>query len=308
METILKVQDLVKHFKEIKAVDCLSFSVIKGEIFGLLGPNASGKSTTIRILLSLIKSDSGTIQLFGEPVSERNYRVRKKMGALIERPDFYNYLSAFENLEFLAGISGVRISRKEILEKLEWVGLSSFAKMKVRIFSHGMKQRLGIAQAMLNNPEFLVLDEPANGLDPHGVVDIRNLIMKLSRENGMTILLSSHILKEIELIADSLVVIHRGKSIAMGNMKELLDKNNQYVKISVSNLERSVLILNEHGIKDIRITGPGEIMVHMVNAHSGKINDILVKSGIDVRALIPVFTLEDYYFQLTENALENNNL
>lgn len=307
MEKILKVQDLVKNFGKIKAVDELSFSVEKGEIFGLLGPNGSGKSTTLRILLSLIKPDSGKIFLFGEPLSSKNYRLRERIGTLIERPDFYHYLTAFKNLEILSRISGKKISKGMIYEKLDMVGLRKFADRNVRIFSHGMKQRLGIAQALLQDSELIILDEPANGLDPHGVVDIRNIIIQLSRKKGITILLSSHILQEVELIADKMVVMHQGKAIAEGKVNELLEGKECNIKIDVDDKDRSVAILTSLGIRDIKINERGELIMNPGSLNSAFINDNLVKEGIRVKALIPARTLEEYFLKITENVLESNS-
>ncbi len=306
MDQVLRVQNLVKSYGNIKAVNNLTFTVNKGEIFGLLGPNGSGKSTTIRILLSLVKKDSGEIFLFNEPVTPAGYRLREKIGALAERPNFYEYLSAYENLKILAELSAKKIQPDEIVEKIKWVGLSDFTNRKVRIFSQGMKQRLGIAQALLNNPELIILDEPANGLDPHGIIEIRKIILNLSRKQGITIVLSSHILKEIEIIADRMAVMHHGKAIAEGNVKELLAGKGSQIKFRVNLPEKAAEVLSERGIKNVVINDYGELVVKTDDYGPGEINKYLVNAGVEVTAINPVRSLEDFYLQLTDYALESD--
>ncbi|HLF33535.1 MAG TPA: ABC transporter ATP-binding protein [Cyclobacteriaceae bacterium] len=307
MEEILKVWELVKYYRNVRALNGLSFTVNRGEIFGLLGPNGSGKSTTLRILVSLVHPDSGYVQMFGmkDPVN-RDSSLRKRIGALIERPDFYNYLTAFQNLRLLANISGNKITCESIRQKLDWVGLNEFADRKVRIFSHGMKQRLGIAQALINDPEFLILDEPANGLDPHGIIDIRNIILKLRWEKGITIMLSSHILREVELIADRMVVMHRGAAVAEGNVTDLLSGKNPLLRLSVDNTELAIQILKSNGISDIQVDENGELIVRPLLISPGMMNKFLVTGGIEVKSLVAVRSLEDYYLQITGNVPESH--
>ena len=175
-ENIIEIKNLSKSFKELKAVNNLSLNVFKGDVFGFLGPNGAGKSTTIRMLLSLINPTSGDIKIFGKPLKEKRLEILKKIGAIVEKPDFYSFLSAYKNLEILGRLSETDVSRKRIMELLELVGLEKRFKSKVKTFSHGMKQRLGIAQALLHDPELIILDEPTTGLDPQGMKEIRDLI------------------------------------------------------------------------------------------------------------------------------------
>src|ERR1700693_5849908 len=203
MSSIVTVSNISKHFKEIKAVDDLSFSINEGDIYGFLGQNGAGKSTTIRMLLTLIEPTNGQIEIFGLNLKKHRKKILKQIGAIIERPDTYKYLTALDNLQIFATMSGIRLSDKQLLDHLDKVGLAERAKSKVKTYSQGMKQRLGIAIALVNVPELIILDEPMNGLDPQGIVDIRNLILHLSREMKKTLLVSSHLLTEMELIADS---------------------------------------------------------------------------------------------------------
>lgn len=211
--TILEVENLSKNFKELIAVDDLSFSVPKGEIYGFLGQNGAGKSTTIRMLLTLVHPNSGSIRFFGKELNTNRRSILKNVGAIIEKPDLYKYLTAVQNLKIMARLNGMHISREKLLERLAQVGLDDRADSKIKTFSQGMKQRLGIACALINDPQLVILDEPVNGLDPHGIADMRNLILHLSKNEGKTIVISSHLLPEIELIADSMLIIDKGKKL-----------------------------------------------------------------------------------------------
>ncbi len=221
-EVILSIINLSKSFGKRKAVDNLSFDIREGEIFGFLGPNGAGKSTAIRSMLSLIKPDEGDIEIFNKSVRKYHNSALQKVGALVERPDFYDYLSAYRNLSILATMDDV--SKKRIDEVLEIVGLTDRREDKVKAYSQGMKQRLGIAQALLSNPKLLILDEPTNGLDPRGMKEVRDLIRKLSQE-GITILLSSHILHEVEQVCTTMAIINLGKLIKIGSVHDLLNES-----------------------------------------------------------------------------------
>ncbi len=188
-DKIIEVNSLTKTFKDLKAVNSLNLNVLEGDVFGFLGPNGAGKSTTIRMLLSLIKPTEGSIKLFGKPLGKNRIEILKKVGAIVEKPDFYGYLSAYKNLEILGKISGKEISKNRIMEVLELVGLSKRYKSKVKTFSHGMKQRLGLGQALLHDPDLIILDEPTTGLDPQGMKEIRDLILHLSKDQKKTIFL-----------------------------------------------------------------------------------------------------------------------
>ncbi len=218
MSIILSVKNLTKNFNEIKAVNDLSFSVEEGQVYGFLGQNGAGKSTTIRMLLTLIKPSSGNIEIFGLNLQKHRNEILRQVGAIIERPDLYKYLTALENLRIFAAMSGVKVSEKKLMEQLEMVGLAARAHSKVKTYSQGMKQRLGIATALVHDPQLVILDEPTNGLDPQGIADVRNLILQLSKEKNKTLLISSHLLSEIELIADSMIIIDKGKKIVEGKV------------------------------------------------------------------------------------------
>ena len=223
MSTIVTVKNLTKNFKDIKAVNNLSFSVEQGQVYGFLGQNGAGKSTTIRMLLTLIKPTSGSIEIFGLNLEKHRKEVLKQIGAIIERPDLYKYLTALENLRIFAAMSGVKVSEKKLLEQLNMVGLAERAHSKVKTYSQGMKQRLGIATALVHDPQLVILDEPTNGLDPQGIADVRNLIFRLSREMNKTLMISSHLLSEVELIADSMIIIDKGKKVVEGKVNDLFD-------------------------------------------------------------------------------------
>src|SRR5215210_9387426 len=222
MQSIIKVTNLSKHFKDIAAVDNLSFTVDEGDIYGFLGQNGAGKSTTIRMLLTLIAPSQGEIEMFGMNLFTHRKEILKQTGAVIEKPDVYKYLSAYENLQLFSKISGGNVLTKaQLLDRLETVGLKDRAFSKVKTFSQGMKQRLGIAIALVHHPKLIILDEPTNGLDPQGIADMRNLILHLSRHLKKTVLVSSHLLSEIEQVATRMLIVDHGKKIIEGNVNEL---------------------------------------------------------------------------------------
>jgi len=242
-EKVIEISSLSKRFKDLLAVDELDLNVNKGDVFGFLGPNGAGKSTTIRMILSLISPTSGTINIFGKSLLDNRKEILTNIGAIVEKPDFYLYLPAVKNLEILAKISGKEVSSRRIMELLELVGLKDRANSKVKTYSHGMKQRLGIAQTLLHDPELIILDEPTTGLDPQGMKEIRDLIIRLSKEENKTIFLSSHILSEIELVANRMIIINKGKKIVEGEVNKLLNSNKLKVTIEVENVDSARNIL-----------------------------------------------------------------
>ena len=231
MAAVIQVRELTKSFNEIKAVNNLSFTVEQGLVYGFIGQNGAGKSTTIRLLLTLVAPLSGQIEIFGQPLAQNRNAILRNIGALIERPDLYNYLTAFENLKLFAALSGVKINKNYLMNQLQQVGLEARADSKVKTFSQGMKQRLGIAIALVHNPELIILDEPMNGLDPQGIADIRQLILNLRRQQGKTIFVSSHLLSEVEQIADSLLIIHKGEKVIEGTVQDLLNPEESMVEV-----------------------------------------------------------------------------
>ncbi len=296
---ILEIKNLQKKFGNFNALTNISFNVYEGDIFGFLGPNGSGKSTTIRCILSLIKQDAGLINIFGKKIKENRKEILSKIGCIIEKPDFYKYMSAKKNLEIFSRISGISVSKNKIYEMLEFVGLSSREKDKVKGFSHGMKQRLGIAYTLLHNPDLIILDEPTTGLDPQGIVEIRNLILRLNKEENKTILLSSHQLSEIELIANRMVIINKGEKIIEGNVSELLNNEEILVEFNVNDINSSMEILKNHYDKMIiRKTGSNQIEVVTNSQSITKINNLFVMNDINVKSIIPKRKLEDYYMKI----------
>ncbi len=219
MEYIVRTENLSKHFGQEKAVSGLEMKIPKGEIYGFLGPNGAGKTTTIRMLLGLMKPDSGRIEIFQKDLKKERLNILGRVGSLVESPSYYPHLTAKENLEAMRKILGV--PKQRIAEVLEIVRLTDAGDKKVKGFSLGMKQRLGIAASLLNNPELLILDEPTNGLDPSGIIEIRNLIKSLPSECGMTVLISSHLLSEIDQMATTVGIVTKGKMIFQDSIIQL---------------------------------------------------------------------------------------
>ncbi len=300
-EKIIEVVNLSKHFKDLKAVDNLELNVFKGDVFGFLGPNGAGKSTTIRMLLSLITPNEGEIKIFGKSLQNHRKEILKKIGAIVEKPDFYGYLSAYKNLEILGRISGSNYSKKRIMEVLELVGLNKRFKSKVKTFSHGMKQRLGIAQALLHDPELIILDEPTTGLDPQGMKEIRDLIIYLSKEKQKTIFLSSHILYEVELVANRMIIINKGSAKVEGRVEELLNANNLKVTFEVGDWENAKKLLdNTAWIQKLELAVNGKLTFLLKPEEIPELNKYLVQNNLAVNAVIPTRSLEEYFLSITQ--------
>ena len=297
--SVIKVQALSKNFGAIKAVDQLSFEVEAGQVYGFLGQNGSGKSTTIRMLLSLIHPSEGHIEIFGQSLTDNRSAILEQVGAVIERPDLYPYLTAQEHLSLFSKLRKQKITAAKIEATLSQVGLLARANDKVQTYSLGMKQRLGIGIALLHDPKLIILDEPTNGLDPQGIADIRQLIKSLSKDEGKTVLVSSHLLSEIEQIASHILIIHHGKKMAEGPTSSLLDPNKTIVQIKtlddlgakqklMGSLYRAHLLERSEGLY-LRIP---KLEIPGLNAY-------LVASNIDLVSLEAKNSLEDYFLQLT---------
>jgi ABC-type multidrug transport system ATPase subunit len=300
MAVIIEVKELSKEFRDIKAVNDLSFTVNKGDVYGFLGQNGAGKSTTIRMLLTLIQPSSGSIKMFGHDLKAHRKEILRQVGAVVEKPDLYKYLSAWENLSLFARISGVQVSEKKLREQLEIVGLTDRAHSKVRTFSQGMKQRLGIAVALVHDPQLIILDEPVNGLDPQGIADMRNLILELSRHQGKTIMVSSHLLNEIELIANRMLIIDKGKKVAEGAVKELFDPAQTVVEVTVNNPETVLSYLE--GSKWQSFVRGRELNIFTLQLHRQQIPALtvdLVQAGAEIVSIQPRHSLESYFLSLT---------
>ena len=300
-QKIIEVKNLTKHFKDVKAVNDLDLNVFRGDVFGFLGPNGAGKSTTIRMLLSLISPNAGNIKIFGKSLKKGRNEILRQIGAIVEKPDFYGYISAYKNLEILGRISAKEVTRKRIFELLELVGLEKRAKSKVKTFSHGMKQRLGIAQALLHDPELIILDEPTTGLDPQGMKEIRDLIIHLSKDQKKTIFLSSHILYEVELVANRMIIINKGTSQVEGEVSDLLNSNKLKVTVEVNDGEKVKKILSNTKWLELVQSITNNKLIFMLNPDEVSIlNKILVENDIKVNALIPTRSLEEYFLSILE--------
>jgi ABC-2 type transport system ATP-binding protein len=296
---IVEVKNLVKNYGSFCAVKDVSFDVYQNDVFGFLGPNGAGKSTTIRTLLSLISPTSGTINLFGKSIIEdRNY-ILSKIGCIVEKPDFYKYLSAQKNLELFARISGKEIKKSKINELIDFVGLTGREKDKVSGFSHGMKQRLGIAQTLLHDPELIILDEPTTGLDPQGIIDIRKLILQLKNEKNKTVIISSHILSEIELIANRMIIINNGKTIVQGQVSELLNSQEIIVLFKIDFIDKALSILKTSIFSACETTvEDSQLFIHTSIESISIINKLFCDNDIKVSSIEIKRKLEDYFLRL----------
>lgn len=297
---MLSIQHLSKRFGSFTAVDDLSFSVNEGEVYGFLGQNGAGKSTTIRMILSLIKPTAGSINVFGLSIEKDREKILQKTGAVVEKPDLYKYLTAYENMKLFSRLSGMTLGRKELMRQLAVVGLEKRANDKVGVYSQGMKQRLGIAVALVHDPSLIILDEPTNGLDPQGIADIRNLILMLSKEQNKTLLVSSHLLSEIEQIADSMVIIDKGKKVVEGKVSELLNPGKVQMEIiTLDNISAKQLIASSSWAGGLKISSNEKILVETEKSAVPNLTRFLVENGVELISLRSANTLEAYFLSLT---------
>lgn len=297
VEYIVQTENLSKRFGKEQAVAGLDLKIRKGEIYGFLGPNGAGKTTTIRMLLGLMKPTSGKIKIFQKDVTKERIEILSKIGSLVENPSYYPHLTAYENLEALRKILDVPKSR--IDEVLAIVRLTEAANKKVKGFSLGMKQRLGIAASLLHNPELLILDEPTNGLDPSGIIEIRNLIKRLPSEYGMTIVISSHLLSEIDQMATTVGIVSKGKMIFQDSIEVMRMQAQPKVLFKVNNSEQAWRSLVKNGIK--AECKEGQIVLDECSDEKvAQIVQILVQEGFSVyRVEEEKQSLEDIFLQMT---------
>lgn len=297
---IIQVSHLTKQFNHLTAVDDLSFSVEEGDVYGFLGQNGAGKSTTIRMLMTLVTPTGGDIEIFGMKLSSHRNEILRNVGSVIEKPDVYKYLSAYDNLRLFARLSGVKHTRARLMEQLDRVGLAQRAGDKVRTYSQGMKQRLGIAIALVHDPALIVLDEPTNGLDPQGIADIRNLVLHLSRQMKKTVIVSSHLLGEMEQVATKVLIIDKGRKITEGAASELFDPSQTIVELQTFD--------NDYAYRQLQMSAWSEhlqpvrgnsILVKMDRLKISEFNRDLVDMDIQVLSLQPRHSLEDYFLQVT---------
>lgn len=297
MDHVVITKGLTKSFRQEKAVDCLDLKIKKGDIYGFLGPNGAGKTTTIRMLLGLMKPTSGTIEIFQKDLRTERISILKRVGSLVENPSYYPHLTAYENLEAVRKILGV--SKSRIYEVLKIVRLTDVANKKVKGFSLGMKQRLGIATALLGEPELLILDEPTNGLDPSGIIEIRRLIKRLSTEYGITILISSHLLAEIDQIATTVGIVVKGKLIFQDSIEIMRQFAQKNIILKVNDGEKAWRALLAKGIKSDYHDQQLLLLEHS-NEKVADVVRILVEDGFSIyRVEEEKRSLEDIFLQMT---------
>lgn len=297
---IVKTENLIKKFNNVNSVDNINLKVREGEIYGFLGPNGAGKSTTIKMILGLIKPNSGEISVFGKSIKDDREEILKNIGALVESPSYYGHLTAYENLDILRRV--LKVSKSEIEEKLKLVSLWHAKNKKVREFSLGMKQRLGIAQALMGNPKLLILDEPTNGLDPAGIIEIRNLIKYLAKERNITIIISSHILSEIELVATEVAVINKGKLLYQGSLDNLKKNSTNEVLIRLENHEDKELVFKLLISRKYKVQEDnGTLKVKGNSISASTICRELIMAGYDINYLSQEkSSLEEIFLGLTK--------
>ena len=306
MKEIIQVNHLTKSFKNLTAVNDLSFSVREGDVYGFLGQNGAGKSTTIRMLLTLIEPTAGSIELFGLSLQTHRTEILRQVGAVIEKPDVYKYLSAIDNLQLFARLSGLKPTRQQLMDQLEMVGLASRAKDIVKTFSQGMKQRLGIAVALVHDPKLIILDEPTNGLDPQGIADIRNLIRHLSKDLNKTVLVSSHLLNEIEQIATRVLIIDKGKKLVEGSAAELFDPAQNLIEVETLDNESAFHKLEQSKWQQaLQARRSSTILIKLHRDHIPDLHRELVALDIQVLSLQPKHSLEDFFLQVTSGQYAN---
>ena len=294
-DKILDINNLFKNFGAFTAVNDISLHVNKGDIYGFLGPNGAGKSTTLRMVLGLIKPSNGEILINGENILGSKRKYLNSIGALIEKPDFYKNLSAFDNLKILYKMSRLKNINK-IKDVLNEVDLWDKRNQKVGGFSQGMKQRLGIAQTLIHDPSLIILDEPSNGLDPQGQADMRSLILKINKEMGITVIISSHILSEIEKISNRMVVINNGQKIVEGNVEELMQ--NELLKVSFKSSDLK-LIGSFLTNKKIQYENKNDCIIAQINQENiPQILKQMVESNISISEAKQMRTLEELFLGL----------
>ena len=298
MDYVMETNNLTKQYQSATVVDNVSLHVPKGKIYGLLGRNGAGKTTTMKMMLQLVRPTKGEVRMFGAGYKEHMSDTYRKIGSIIETPGFYTNLTGLENLEILAKLRG-KISKDAVRNALEIVGLDREKNKLFSDYSLGMKQRLGIAAAIMHEPELLILDEPINGLDPIGISEIRQFLCELSRTKGTTIFISSHVLSEIEQIADVIGVMNEGKLVEEVNMDELHKRKRKYISFKVSDSATASILIKKHcKIIDFE-TEENMLKVYDNTANVGELNKLLVENGIMVTGINACEeNLEDYFSEL----------
>lgn len=295
---VLEVLGLKKRIGLKTIVEDISFDMHEGEIIGLLGPNGSGKTTIMRMLVGLTKTTKGEVYCFEKPLGLGKVKMLKEVGAMIETPEFYNYMSGWSNLKQMARVCGKKVSRARMKELVEFVGLSKVIRKKVKTYSLGMRQRLGLAQALLNDPKILILDEPVNGLDPQGVQDFRNKLKEIAA-TGVSILISSHLLDEIEKVSDRVIVIEKGRIIADDKLDRLVADETIKTLISTYDVEKAEVLIRELGIR-YELTKEGFIFENISREDKARVITYLVTNNVELDSVRELTTsLEDRFLQIT---------
>ena len=295
---VLEVLGLKKRIGLKTIVEDISFDMHEGEIIGLLGPNGSGKTTIMRMLVGLTKTTKGEVYCFEKPLGLGKVKMLKEVGAMIETPEFYNYMSGWSNLKQMARVCGKKVSRARMKELVEFVGLSKVIRKKVKTYSLGMRQRLGLAQALLNDPKILILDEPVNGLDPQGVQDFRNKLKEIA-STGVSILISSHLLDEIEKVSDRVIVIEKGRIIADDKLDRLVADETIKTLISTYDVEKAEALIRELGIH-YELTKEGFIFENISREEKARVITYLVTNNVELDSVRELTTsLEDRFLQIT---------
>lgn len=300
MSYILQTSRLTKTIGGKELVRDVELHVKKGEIYGFLGPNGAGKTTVMKMIMNLWKPTMGSVELFGKPLTPKSYEVMRRIGSIIEFPTFYEHMTGEENLRMHCEYMGY-YQHGSVEKALTMLDLTAAAKMPVKNYSLGMKERLGIARAILCKPELLILDEPTNGLDPAGMKQIRELLRTLSAEQGTTIVVSSHILSEIESIADTIGIIHQGRIKKEIGLKEIEEMSLAYIELSVQNPERAAYVLADKlGLTNFRVMEDGLIRIYDDRVTTEEIAKMLASNEVSVTSLgRKAETLEDYFLKLT---------
>lgn len=306
MKYILRTVNLTKILENKEVVSNVNMNVKQGEIYGLLGPNGAGKSTIMKLLTNLVKPTTGQIEVFNEIITNNSYKYLSKIGVIIENPIFYNNLTCFETLKLHCDYIGY-YDRKDIDEALKLVNLQGYENVTVQKLSLGMKQRLAIARTIITKPPLLILDEPINGLDPSGIKEFRDLFKILSCDYGMTILISSHILSEIEHIADTIGIINHGKLIEEVSMESIRNNNFSYIEVSVNSPSDAGIILSEKmNISNFKILDNNIIRIYDNTNSPSKVSEVFIENNISINSIIQKeSSLEDYFFNILKRGDDN---
>ncbi|WP_054026198.1 ATP-binding cassette domain-containing protein [Bacillus sp. FJAT-28004] len=295
-EWVIETKGLSKRYKGRYAVSNLNLKIAKGDIYGFLGPNGAGKTTTIRMLLGLIQPSGGSVHIFGQPLKKERLSILRRVGSLVEYPSYYGHLSAVDNLEAIRRILGSPTSK--ITEVLDIVGLTKEARRPVKGYSLGMKQRLGIASALLGSPELLLLDEPTNGLDPSGILEIRELIKQMPKQHGITVLISSHLLSEVELTAGTVGIIRQGELVFQDTISHLHEQAQGRISLVVSEPELALAVLQRQGVEAVQ-NGSAIMLEHTDNPALARIVKNLVEREHSIyRVEEKRKSLEDLFLQI----------